>query len=494
MKNPQLFNCIVLILCMGTMVSYGQKQSKTFKENFKVGDNAVIEINTSHADIEFETWNKNEVAVEATVTIEDATPEEAKAYFEKGVVEILGNSSKISITTKDSNLFLAGEDFFGSHMADFHIEIPHIDPIVVEIPEIEELHELAEIPEIPELATMPDMGNLKFDYEAYKKNGEKYLKKWQEQFEKSFDKEHQKRMEEWGKRMEEQGERFRQRAEEQAERMRERHEERAEMHEERIEVQVQRHIARAQEHQKRLQRHLMSGRKLDSTQVLFFQNDSLTHGRPNIFYFNSSGTNKNVKMKKTIKVKMPKSAKLKMNVRHGEVKLAENTKNINATLSHASLLATIIDGDKTMVSASYSPVTVEKWNYGQLNTDYSDAIELAEVYNLSLRSNASEVSIERLVDRASIENTMGAVRIYSFASGFSDLGVTSEFGEVYFKLPDTPTAINVNASDSEVKFPANLALHTTKDKNNTIYSGYHIDKSGNSTITIGSKFGNVEFD
>ncbi len=68
-----------------------------------------------------------------------------------------------------------------------------------------------------------------------------------------------------------------------------------------------------------------------------------------------------------------------MNVRHGEVKLAENTNNIDATLSHASLLAATIDGDKTMVMASYSPVSVEKWNYGQLHTDYSENVDLKEV-------------------------------------------------------------------------------------------------------------------
>ena len=68
-----------------------------------------------------------------------------------------------------------------------------------------------------------------------------------------------------------------------------------------------------------------------------------------------------------------------MNVRHGEVKLAENTKNLNATLSHSSLWATTIDGDETNILASYSPVEVKNWNYGQLETKYSKDINLAEV-------------------------------------------------------------------------------------------------------------------
>ena len=105
---------------------------------------------------------------------------------------------------------------------------------------------------------------------------------------------------------------------------------------------------------------------------------------------------------------MPKSTKLKMNVRHGEVKLAENTTNLKATLSYARLQATNIDGERTNIVASYSPVSVQTWGNGSLNTNYSDKIALKEVKFLNLSANSSDVTIERLINTASIKNNLGA--------------------------------------------------------------------------------------
>ncbi|WP_089895613.1 hypothetical protein [Kriegella aquimaris] len=476
MKQILLSKAIMLFFFTVSVLAYGQKESRTYTETFGVGDDAIIEINTSYADIQFETWEKNEVLVEATVTMEDATLDEANTYFEDDVVEILGNSSKIKITTKENNSFSI-RHAMGDFRQDFHFEIPDIEPIIIEIPEVAELNELVEMTDTPPL---PNMNMMKFDYEAYKKDGEKYMKKWQRDFEKGFDKKHQKKMEEWGKRMEERGERYRELAQKRVEQMKQLHEERAKMHEERAEL----HAKRAEAHVQRLVNRAV-------TKNIVRADDTLRNNGPDVFYFNSGGKSKNIKVKKTIKVKMPKSVKLKMNVRHGEVKLAENTKNINATLSHASLFAATIDGEQTTVTASYSPVLVEKWNYGQLKIDYSDEVELTEVSNLSLSSNSSEVSIERLANRASINNKMGVVRIYSIAPDFSDLTVTSEFGELYFKLPSSSININMNATASEVMYPSNLVLNTTKDQENTLYEGYNIKNNGGRSISIGSKFGEV---
>ena len=117
------------------------------------------------------------------------------------------------------------------------------------------------------------------------------------------------------------------------------------------------------------------------------------HGSPNVFYFSSDGKHKEYKVKKRIIIKMPKYIKLNMNVRHGEVKLAENTKNINASLSYASLLASTIEGVNTDIRVSYSPVVVQNWNYGRLRADYSDKVNLKEVKELRLNSVSSNVVI-----------------------------------------------------------------------------------------------------
>ena len=88
-----------IIFLMGTSIIWGQKRTKTFHENFNVSGDVVLEVNTSYADIEFETWNRNQVDIVAVVELEDVSEEEASNFFKKEPVKIVGNSKSISIST-----------------------------------------------------------------------------------------------------------------------------------------------------------------------------------------------------------------------------------------------------------------------------------------------------------------------------------------------------------------------------------------------------------
>ena len=476
MNRTTLFKKTTILLCLTGMVAYGQNQSKTYKETFNVGEDAVVEINTSHADIEFETWDKNEVVVEATIELTDTSDAEAERYFERNPVKIMGNSQKIEVSTSGGgSLFTMGS--FGD--MDFHFEMPEIAPIIVDIPEMEDLHEMIAMEEMPPL---PPQHFHPFDHEAYKKDGEKYMKKWQKEFSKGFDEEYQKKMEEWSERMARRAERMKKRREEmavrageRAERLRERADRQREIQEKRIAIVKER----------------ANARKADSNRFLFIENDSVRFGGPNIFYFNSDGLEGNIKIKKTIKIKMPKSVKLKMNVRHGEVKLAENTKNLKATLSHARLLANNIDGDDTTIVASYSPVSVQRWDYGQLQTDYSENVDLKEVYNLSLKSTSSDITIDRLLNNLKANNSFGPIRINTISENFKDLDVSLRNAELILEIPKTAFNVYVNGTSSKLTTPVGLKLNRTKDHNVVINKGYHLKDNSGKSIIINSKYSDV---
>src|SRR5690606_38529024 len=70
----------------------------------------------------------------------------------------------------------------------------------------------------------------------------------------------------------------------------------------------------------------------------------------------------NTKVKKTIKIKMPKKAKLQMNVRHGELKFASVITNMKGAISHGTLTANDIDGSQTSINVFYSPELIAYWN------------------------------------------------------------------------------------------------------------------------------------
>ena len=171
------------------------QESRTYRENFKVNPDVVVELNTSYADIEFETWNKNEVLVEATVELQGASAEEAVAYFGKEGVEILGNSSEVQVRTQAERWEFHFANNMDFNFEDFDVvvpEIPDVAPMVAEI--MEQLPQIVSMPPMPPMPPMPKKG---FDYEAYKKDGEKYMKKWQKEFEKEFDEEYREEFEAW---------------------------------------------------------------------------------------------------------------------------------------------------------------------------------------------------------------------------------------------------------------------------------------------------------
>ena len=76
---------------------------------------------------------------------------------------------------------------------------------------------------------------------------------------------------------------------------------------------------------------------------------------------------------------MPKKAKLKLNVRHGELKVGSVLHNAQGKMSHSSLLAQSIDGSNTSINMAYSDVIVNDWKNGTLSLKYVDDALLKNV-------------------------------------------------------------------------------------------------------------------
>lgn len=448
-----------------------------------MGEETVLELNTSHADIEFETWDKNQVEIVATVTLEGASDEEVDAYFESDPFRIVGNSSQIEVATsgrRSWNLGLGDTDF------DFNVDV---EPFFLDL-EIPDLPELAVIPEMPLLPPMPPMPYTGFDYGRYKEEGEDYMKEWKKEFEKGFDKEYKKRMEEWGKRVEERAKAWEERNAERLEERERRIEERAAAMEKRME-EVERKRAEALEKREEAMERMAEerDRRIREERRIFISRDD--DDSPNIFFYSSDGDNKKYKVKKSIKIKMPKSVRLKMNVKHGEVKLAATTRDINASLRYASLLASTIEGDNTLIKASYSPVVVHNWNYGQLKTDYSERVNLKEVGELRLNAVSSNIIIDKLNDKAFITNNLGKLSINSIHPGFSDVEVSVQNGEVVCKVPNSPVSFYLNGLKSTMNYPDDVQMDKVKNWDNIILKGFKVKDNSGKQISINSKYSHV---
>ncbi|MCC1498418.1 hypothetical protein, partial [Alcanivorax sp. 1008] len=103
-------------------------------------------------------------------------------------------------------------------------------------------------------------------------------------------------------------------------------------------------------------------------------------------------------MKKVIKIKIPKKAKLKTNIRHGELKLSSVIHNMSGDISHSFLVSDNIDGGDTFINVSYSPVVINNWNLGTLNLNFVDKAQIKSVNDLVLNAKSSNINIDKLTN------------------------------------------------------------------------------------------------
>ena len=488
-KSKTILSKTLMVFTLFTFLGAGaQTQKKTYSESFNVNDNTVINVNTSHTDIEFDTWNKNQVSVEAVIELEGATEEEAQRYFENNGIKILGNSSEIEISTKNSaswGPYVAGMPDFDE---DFVIEIPDIAPFFADI-EIPDLPDMPMVAPLPPMPPLPPMEFGEFDYEEYQERGEAYLEEWSEQFRESFDEEWEEHMKEWGEQYKANMEEYREVQEEyrkeheamREERMQEQKELRKEAEEMRKEAQ------QLQKEALKEARKVQEERRVQKNVIISGDNVRA----PKVYYYSPDGKSGKYKVKRTIKIKMPKSVKLNMNVRHGEVKLAETTRDIKATLSYARLLASTIDGEKTDIVAAYSPVQVERWNLGKLNTKYSGDIALQDVKFLTLNATSSDVTINRLLKKLKVDNNLGSLDIQSVSPEFTGMEISVKNGQLRCALPET--AYNIKAAEiySSMELPKGLVVERSENNSKKVLQGYYLTKDSGKFVIIDSSYSEV---
>src|SRR5690606_27381271 len=163
-------------------------------------------------NIVFDTWNKDVVEIEAYIEGEKLSDDELQNALKMWKVDVDATQSQVSINAAGGGsphwgVHTDGDDDVKVILKELKYELAEMpempemdfDVHVVEVPEIPELPEMPAMPELPELPELSEgIHNFNFDYEAYKKDGEKYLKKYTEQFESKFGTDFEEKMQAWG--------------------------------------------------------------------------------------------------------------------------------------------------------------------------------------------------------------------------------------------------------------------------------------------------------
>ncbi|PTX44114.1 hypothetical protein C8P64_0084 [Christiangramia gaetbulicola] len=453
---------VILSLLFITAGSFAQ--TKKLSKTYKTSPDVNVELDSRHTNIIIENWDRNEVQIEAYLEGDTGDKEMTKKLLDSWKLETSATNGRVEIESGGSS----------SMKMDLDIDMAALEGSLSELPALLEplmtdlvgpiLNNIAENPLPPGFAE--DMKGMKFDYEAYKKDGDKYLEKWEADFEKKFGKEYEVKMEKWAKNVEKNSEKF----------------------EKEYEVKME---AWGKDFEKDMEAWGEEfGKKMEAWGEEFGKQfeAQMENGGSKVFILEDG---KGVKSKKTIKLKVPKDAKLELNVRHGELKLGSNIKNLKADLSHSRLSANRISGKGTNIKAAYTPVKVAYWDYGVLSTEFVKNCRLDKVVSIKLDSNSSDVVINELQKTGVLTGSFGKLDINDLGAGFETLNISLENSDLELNVPDTAFNFTFNGMQSSIKHPSGLKLKSTKSYDNEILNGYNKSREGNSNITIKANFSDV---
>ncbi|NRB58764.1 MAG: hypothetical protein HRU50_02360 [Winogradskyella sp.] len=485
----------ILMLCLITSYGFAQKKLSKTSQSIKVNKDVVVDLNTSYAEIEIDTWNKDIIEIEAYVESDKLSKEELQRVLDAWNLKVDGSNDRVEISSEGGKaISLYGTEGYTYLLKDLEFEladlpeIPEInfpDNVVIGYAGMPEFPEMPDMPEFPELPELPDgITTIKFDYDKYQKEGDKYLKEWSKRYEKEGGKELQKNMEEWAKRfaesgyqekmekwgeeygkrfegkwakdMEKWGEEFGEKfgkdmekwGEEFGEKFSKEWAEKMEAWGERLGAEMERKaelmerkaemMERRAEKQERMaeRQERLAERQAERAESLERRKKEMQERRAATGYsFRAGESGTNSKVRKVIKIKIPKKAKLKTNIRHGELKLSSVIHNLRGDISHAFLIAENIDGSDTSINVSYSPVVINTWNLGTLNLNYVDKAQIRAAKDLVLNSKSSNVNIESLSETGIIDGSFGDLTISNLTETFKNLNLILENSDALVNLP-----------------------------------------------------------
>tara|TARA_R110000787_G_scaffold81036_2_gene175916 strand:+ start:71666 stop:73126 length:1461 start_codon:yes stop_codon:yes gene_type:complete len=458
-------NSFVIALLFATTQFLGQTKHV---ESFNASEDMVVEVNTSYTNVIFETWNKNKVEVEAFIDDNTLSDAKKKDLLDAWNFNVLGNSKKVVITSNSHGDMSNYNYDYNSDEMQFNMSF--LGPLLesINIPEMPGF----DMPEMPE-ELMRGVGNINFDYDAYQENEEEYMKKFEKQMEDNFGPEFEAKMEAWGEnfgreweekhgaeweaKMEAWGEKFGKDMEEWGENFAKQFEENSE------------------ELEKQAKEMEIMAEKMSKEHEAASKNH-----------------HKLKKVKKTIIIKMPKNTKTEVNVRHGELKMAD-AYNVKATLNYSTFIANSIDGGQTLINAAYAPVSVENWIDGSLNVNYVEDCNIKNVEKINLQAISSDVLIGTINKTAIVSGSIGKLQINSVSNNFSDLHIVLENSDAILNLPKTAHSFYYNGKKTRLEIPvsSNLKLNKSVVGDLIIQKGYNYANTNEKSININASFSNV---
>lgn len=504
--KPLKLNMMVFLLCSMLSLTAQQKMNKLSK-SINVAKDVTIDLNTSYVQIEIDTWNKNTVEVEAYIESDVLSKDELKKALDNWKVSVEGSGNSVTIGSQGNRSSWDNYNF------DFSFDTDALKELEIQLADLPEMPPMPEIPnmEFPPMPAMPalpelpaGMTDVNFDYEAYKRDGEKYLDKWSKEYEAKYGKDYKDKMRAWAKKfgevdfeayekeMEAWGETFGKKfgkeyetkmeawSKEFDEKWSKEYKAKMEKWEKEHGKEMEERAKIMEELAKELEER-MGEREKEMAERMKERQDRIESRQAEL---ERSIINRTGKVKKTIKIKMPKDAKINMNVRHGELKFSSVINNLKGDVSYATLVADHIGGSKTSINVSYSPVLINTWDLGELKLNFVDKANIKTANRLVLSSNSSNIGIDNVTGNAIIDGSFGDLSINNIAETFNNLNIILENSDALIKLPKTDYNLQFKGNRSRLTHPKKKPAETVS----TFSTG---NLNSPKTIVVNAKFSTV---
>ena len=464
MKTIRLKYLIMTLLCATTALAQTSKMDKTLKTNRDV----TVNIDARHTLVNVEYWDRNEVQVSAYLEGSDDNKSKALASWK---LDVQGSASEVRI---NSSAAPAGPgDFNMASLQEPLAKLPEmIGPLTEMVGPL--LEGLSGHPLPPEFHA--SMGEINFDYEKYQKDGEKYMAEFEKKIEKNFGKDFEKAMEKWAANFEKDSALWKSR----------------ELKMEAMGKDLEKKMeAWGESFGKEMEKWGEEfGKEMEAWAANVEKEAKATEGQSRsgsrVIYLKD-----HTSAKKVLKVKMPRNGQLKLNVRHGEVKLAGTTNNLRGEISHSKFNAAEIGGRNTNFKVAYTPVMIKNWKYGILNAAYVQDLKIDKAESLKLDSNSSNVQLRELGETGILSGTFGELKIDRLAPDFKSLDITLENSDLVLDLPESAFNITYNGTNSHIEYPQGLKLTSSNSYDNQKLKGYNRNQNAGATVNIHAKFSDV---
>ncbi|WP_459211685.1 hypothetical protein [Aquimarina rhabdastrellae] len=452
-KNKRHNALIILgLVCIGNVFA---QHSYKLQEKFTVNKDATLNLTTSYTNVIFETWNKNTIQVEAYVDSESLNDEQAKYLEDTWQIDAVGNSREVTIRSIAKSNPRWSENVT-------QINVQNAKEFEALNPKIKEL--LAPIMKGIDNNPMPsalkeNLASLNFNANEYQKNEEKYVAQWEKQIKEKFGNNANSVVKNWSNQLTK-------------------------------DVKSIPNVSQ-QDLSGEGQWRGQFSREMEIWASQFINQMAANDGNITITYTTRS-ENKNTTSNRIIKVKMPKDALMRLNVRHGKVALPEYANNVKASLSHTQLSANVVDGAQTDIRVSYSPIVIQEWKQGRLVANYVKNCRIGNANTIQVNADSSNIYIEELNEKGAIAGSFGNIIIANMSKSFTALDVILENSDIKIAAPKTAFNFTYSGGMSRVKLPSSLEVKARKSFGGEVISGFQTSRNTEKAIIINAKYSDIE--